>query len=495
MLEALEGVYNTMKLISLISMIALTSLFVLNPLTFTNEAFANGAILKEVLETAKKFSISMKQCPEKIWANYSWNNFNVYLVYSEQMKVYKWDGQTEEVTSVDPTGLDSRILNGLYNFFELDGKKSMSIRMDQDFAEPFALAVHEGFHYLEDNWVAPQGSRGTDYPLDYKPRYIRKMLFTKLVEYFKGNKGDDKGNDKGNDKGDDIVSLKEAKYWYNQWEATAPKELISTTDGYEGTSQYVQTMANAVAKLGCDASPDQLKSFVLAEVEETYESSYLRLENPSLEFEGYAIGGLASLILAFSQNNNDWQDAFKQEISPLTTLLANVSPQQADDSQEELKAYQNAVSVMNTNMGKFIDEDIQNFNNPDYIRIQLPFNLLKQSMFSPKFFANIKAVPGLTLFPLIRGGLNLISPDQSSYLLLGENSVVASYDTDTDNYCNDKRIYVVLVHKDKLSQIADASGKNIESGVTSDRINGYFFKAKEHVNAHGIKFLCWGQNL
>lgn len=141
------------------------------------QAFANNEIPEQVQKAAKNFSTSMNQCPEKIWPDYTWRSFNVYFVYSEQQKVYKWNGETEEVTSFAPERLDDRSLNGFYNFFELDGKKSMSIKTDQDYVDPFVLATHEGFHYLgQENWVHPQGARGTDYPLDYRPRYLRKML-------------------------------------------------------------------------------------------------------------------------------------------------------------------------------------------------------------------------------------------------------------------------------------------------------------------------------
>lgn len=244
-------------------------------------------------------------------------------------------------------------------------------------------------------------------------------------------------------------------------------------------------MAKAISKLGCSAKNEDIKSVVLAEVEENY-VNYLRPEAPSLDTEGYTVGSIAALILTLSQANTHWQQPVIKGISPLETLLAEIKPQKDEGLQTELATYKDKVTEVNADMGKLIDHYIENFHNTDYIRLQVPFNLSQRSGFSPKFFANIKDIPGLSLFPLAEG-LNFISQNQLESLVLDTDSVIMSYYK--DNPCNDS---FVLVHKDNLYKTTDVLNKNIEFHVNSELVNGTF-KAEEHVNKRGVKFLCWGQ--
>ncbi|MCJ8502206.1 hypothetical protein [Desulfatitalea alkaliphila] len=88
------------------------------------------------------------------------------------------------------------------------------------------------------------------YPYEWEPRLYRRMIFDNLQYYLSyGNQAD----------------LRRARYWCDRWSEN-DFEVLSTTDGYVGTAYYVEVLAEAVVALGCWASENSLKAYVLEKV-------------------------------------------------------------------------------------------------------------------------------------------------------------------------------------------------------------------------------------
>lgn len=366
---------------------------------------------------------------------------------------------------IDSIVLDEKTINAFYNFFVYNNRLAMSIKIDQEWIDPFDLAAHEGFHFFgQREWTSPKnsGGRGTTYPLDYRPRYYRKMTFKKLLSYFKEEKED---------------YLKEARFWFNRWKKTAPEEVQNYTDISEGTARYVDTMSVSLAKNGCQASNEVIKADILSKVEKEYSYAF-NTSDPSLDGESYSLGGLASLILELSMDDPDWQKKAKQGVSPIEYLLKDYQPKISNDDIADKEDYRVSLKKVNEEMGKLIDDDISFMSDKDYVRIQIPFQYV-QSNFSPKFFANIRDYPGLNLFPLALE-LQFLSEDKQEEILVGVDGVIMEYYS--DNPCLSP---MVLIHRDGMTDLGDGKYQ-----IDSNNIKG-LIQAEEQLNSEGYSYYCW----
>lgn len=356
--------------------VALTTLFVIFA------AHAETSIPKEVQQISDKFNLTMMKCPQKIWSDYNWSGLKVVLVYPSTEKSWVWNATNNSLETIVNSSLPTSVLGSTYEFFEIAGQAAMSLNMEEE-GEHVELGIHEFFHNQgQKDWTSENlgASRGTEFPLSWQPRFYRRMIFDNLKKYFQlGQPGD----------------LSRAKYWYEKWSTEYPKEVVATADGYEGTSQYVQTVATAIVTKGCEATDAQLKEALLPKVSEF--GFTVSGEDLALDSEGYEIGALAALILRFSNANlREWNQKMSKGATPLEVLMAGVKP--TPENSLLAATFQQAAKNANSEWGEILNPSIANWANKDFVRVTASYALL-QSNLMPSFFAHSSFLDML-LYPL-----------------------------------------------------------------------------------------------
>jgi hypothetical protein len=427
-------------------------------------ALAENQAPPEVQKLAEGFNRTMIVCPQKIWSNYSWESLKVVLIYPSKSKSWVWDASKNTLQTVPNSELPASAIGSFFEFFNFNGHKAMSLQMEEGSTEVFELGVHEFFHHIgQEKWTNNQtGGRGTLYPLSGEPRFYRRMIYDNLKQYLQtGNQ----------------LSLGRAKYWFEKWSYEYSYETQSTTDGYEGTADYVETMATAVAKLGCTATDEQLKNAVINEVSTNYGFS-VSGQHLALDSEGYEIGGLAALILRFNGVElSDWNRRTSAGETPLQVLLESVSPIAEVASDDLRNTFIQAAQIANQNMQPILDNDISNWNEKSYVRIPSPFNWL-QSNFMPKFFAHSSELQ-LDLYPVSTDHHYISPSDGGSNFRLKTNAVIFKYFTTA---CSGQYFFT-LVPEDSIEN--DGRTVNMLSGSVVGRLVGEI-----KTNEDGFKFFC-----
>ncbi|MES2854524.1 MAG: hypothetical protein V4692_01620, partial [Bdellovibrionota bacterium] len=133
---------------------------------------------------AQQLNTVFLTCPAKIWPDYSWKNMNVVFAEKESQS-YVWRGSTGRIEPIAKEKIPVSAFASYYDFFELDGEKTVSIFSKDDAHEMFNWITHEGFHnHGQAEWKRLGGTRGTAYPPQAKPRLYRRMMFDRMKEYF-----------------------------------------------------------------------------------------------------------------------------------------------------------------------------------------------------------------------------------------------------------------------------------------------------------------------
>lgn len=427
------------------------------------------SIPKKVKEISLKFNLSMNMCPEKIWNNYSWNNTDVFFIYASEEIAYKWSGAQDKISQTDFFQLPVQSQKGFFNFFKKNNRQIISINMDMKIPIPrFELGIHEGFHFvgqIESGWnLSKSKSRGTSYPIKFEARYFRKMLFDKLVLALK----EDSAN-----------FYQEAKYWYELWVKNFPTEVIATTDTYEGSAKYVETMATVIVENNCDVSESKLKQGVIQKLFRL--SRLVSPDKPSLDSEGYAIGGLAFLLLRFKTSSIDWQIKAKAGVNPLESLLNEYNSKISIDDLQVRAEYNKKISEQNKEIGLIVDNDINSFADNSYIRIGLKYEWL-QGNFMPLYFLTPLALPQYSIAPLSTEH-RYTSPVNSSSLILQKNSILFR----GDGPCLDQPIF--LVHKNNIKSINESNEGN-SFKFQSEKSQGLIINVDKKIDSKGFIFLC-----
>ena len=254
-------------------------------------------------------------------------------------------------------------------------------------------------------------SIGTTYPMDDSPQYYRRMIFDNLQKYLASQEQE---------------HLRKAKYWFDKWATEHPDEVISSTDNVEGTAQYMETMAQALAGLGCSSTDEELKNHVLAQVESKFGNS-VSGQYFALDLEGYDIGGLGSLILRFSNTDlADWNQKITEGEDPLEVLFEGVTPVPENDDKNLREDFIYTATIMNEKYGLLLDDDIENYSNKDYIRVSAPGYWIQSTM-SPQFFAYSSEI-GKAMYPYAEDHHFLSPIEDGSDYIFKTNAVVIPHD-------------------------------------------------------------------
>lgn len=379
----------------------------------TLSARAEDQLPPEVQKLAENFHKTMMKCPEKIWSNYKWDGIKVVLMYPSKINSWVWDASTNSIQAIPNRDLPDSAIGSTYDFFELNGQKSISLHLEEAHAEVFKLGVHELFHHIgQENWSHNHRGRGTSYPLSGEPRFYRRMIYDNLKQYLHSGSQ---------------TNLRRAKYWFYKWSSEFSDETQSTTDGYEGTAEYVETMASAVAKLGCSASDEDIKAVVNEVIASKFGFSVAG-QYLALDFEGYEIGGLAALVLRFSGTELlDWNKRMAAGETPLQVLFERVVPQ-VEPTPEALRyKFLQTAQRVNEGLKPLLDNDIKNWTNRAYVRVTAPHNWL-QSNLMPKFFTRSSEL-NMELYPLSTEHHYVSHNDEGSDFRLQPNAIIFNHYT------------------------------------------------------------------
>jgi hypothetical protein len=137
----------------------------------------------------------MTQCPQRLWPDYSWSNFQVVFIEKDSGKALLWNDQAKldqgpqpaisEIDSEDDL-LKAAPSSGRFWTRMYRGARTIVMwRYATDTERALiGLTFHEGFHAVgQHSFQKVQFERGDNYPEDWHPRYIRRKLLESLM-YF-----------------------------------------------------------------------------------------------------------------------------------------------------------------------------------------------------------------------------------------------------------------------------------------------------------------------
>lgn len=415
-------------------------------------------------EITARYKISMLECPSRIWSDFSWRGLQVIFVSKDDGGTWLWEASTDAFRPLRNDQLPRAARGALYQFFEFQGKPTMSLNTNTDFPlDLFELGVHEFFHnQAQASWQRPQGAggRGTLYPVRWEPRLHRRMILDRLKSYLATS---------------DERELSRAKFWFEKWKTDAPAEALSTTDGYEGSADYVEKMAAAVAKHGCAASEDVLRQEIVALTATSGAS--VSGQFFALDSEGYEVGGLATLALRFRQSDpRAWAPRFATGATGLDILFENVTATAETAPPELVTQFRDSERRINLEFGKLLDPDISNWGRTDHVRVALNFPWL-QSNLQPRFFAT-SATLSMQLYPFATPH-RFLAPDGSSDYRFEPDAVVFGH---YSPLCPRLFGYVLV----PASALQEQNGLfSLAAPRASGRIQG-----KIHTDPQGFQYLC-----
>jgi hypothetical protein len=348
-------------------------------------------------ETFKKvgqlFDTSMLQCPARVWPNYDWKNYTVLFLEAGKPTM-AWRGRPQSNTTPLVEFPEAQVpevaKTSYFTFLKLAFGDASAIQPSlegygKSDTSIFDMVVHEAFHQLgQKDWKRKAaGFRGTSVPLKSAPRIYRRMLYQRLDDFFMSN-------------GENKKALGQAAYWYRLWSKEFPGEALATTDGYEGTARYFETVAEAVAMTGCQSSDAQLRDYILKVIDREVRP---RAPWTALDAEGYSIGGIASFILRLIHQDKNWFSTVSQGPTPVEILLDPVAPITDVVDATIATAYEKSISEMNTEISKLIDADLELLKVPSTVYVVLPHEA-GQGAYSPRGFFQSEKMPSVTLVPL-----------------------------------------------------------------------------------------------
>ncbi len=293
---------------------------------------AVGHANREVWQNAESAIQDFKnvsQCSSRIWPNFSYAGVTVVVVNEKRAQQLAIDLDSRQVYRIKNEDLPGGAF-ATYSFFEFKGRKAISVNQNYstyvtESRSVFALGSHESFHFLgQKNWAGRSSGRGDFIPVRWEPRYYRAMLQKNLKAAFF-------------DRQNQIIHLRHAKFWFAKWTSEFPNESLATTDGYEGTAEYAEIIAKALATAGCNASESTLRSYAKKAVESSpdlLKSDY----SYALDHEGYYVGSLAALILRFDRLEA-WTDRMSKGETPVEVLLENISALEQKSSERDVTKF------------------------------------------------------------------------------------------------------------------------------------------------------------
>ncbi len=336
------------------------------------------------------------ECPERIWPNYHLRNTQVIMVNHATHQAWSWNRQNRGTAGVFEElpyeQLDPGV-RGITSYGFPSGSSQVTVISLDGLSrgpnpdQPLVFAVHESFHrYLQNRnaspWQLPNTDRHSAYPADPNPRYYREQLYRSLVAAYRAPLGEAR-----------IRHIRAAAHWQSRYLSSGhDMDHTLRSDIGEGTAQYYEEVAQAIAHLGCQASDQDVRRYILRNLDAHLRGNmdYLRGD-----MEGYSLGALAGLLLR-EQGNTTWQTQASRGQNPVQTLIEGVTPIAQRDDQILRNKTRHLVELNNRKVALVINPILNQLNSPDYVRVELPMSISVGSARSNGWFTTARA-PGVTI--------------------------------------------------------------------------------------------------
>lgn len=235
----------------------------------------------------------------------------------------------------------------------------------------FELATHEQFHsYVQlgkQPWASlgklSESEDGRDelYPLQAEPRLQRAMVYNSLLSAYQQPEQRKK-------------HLAAAAYWHDQWATKYPKEqeIQAGTDLLEGTTQYVETLAGAMALAKDPENADQVRKVLV--------NTMKPLKVASKSDEPYAIGAAALLNAAAMGQAQVKRELTNEAATPASKVLDGITPSPQADPADLKRSITVSVTEQNKKLAATIEPFIKGMQNKKSWILMLPDDALQGSM-------------------------------------------------------------------------------------------------------------------
>lgn len=378
-------------------------------------------------EVAEKLLATVGGCGERIWPGYDLKNLNIVLVDKATDDLLAVSFKEKKIFNIKRSALPASKINSVYSFFSIENQSWMSVNsesynfgnpnppiLDEMISETFKLAVHEAFHEaMQNEWISREGSRGTFVPIKWEPRYYRAMIYKNLVEVYTESKSSQ-------------VALQKAKYWFDKWAKDYPEEVLSTTDGYEGSAQYSEVIASFFSNLSCNINDNQLSQKISEAMPNDVigQRSVLSGYAFQLDGEGYELGALAALILRRDSESMDWHQRIAKGETPLEILLQNAEPkfQEVDEKFKEI--FLGTQMKNQAKIDNLLSETYSALKEKDKVFLSVPRLWKSTGSTRYKGFFIDKALD--VTFSIFAQDMTFVSPDKISKIDLKQQSAALS---------------------------------------------------------------------
>lgn len=333
------------------------------------------------VEETSRIAHSLMQvlsCPQRIWPDLKAASLDILLLNKELSRQILVSARTKQMSLIPNSELPPHIFESSFSLIPFQDREIMYIdagifrRDEKSPSRALSVGVHEAFHMSDQRTWTREGStsRGSTFPFLAESRLARHMLFLRLRSAFL-------------DKKNAPVLLGQAKYWYDQWLIADPSEKNATTDGYEGTARYVDSMVTALDELGCGASEERIAEAVANDMEVVYGHQMVGFSG--LDSEGYPVGSMASYILRFQFPEIPWQKQVTTGKTPVEILLNAVTP---IPNAPDAAAVTNITAVMKKQtleVEGYVRPTKEQMKKSSAVYVAVPGQFMKTS-FSPKGF-------------------------------------------------------------------------------------------------------------
>jgi len=429
-------------------------------LLFTGYSLSAFATTNEewAVDGARAFHEVLLRCPERLWPELDWSQTQFLFASGKSKQAWLIGAGAPQPEVLSETEVPPVAYSAAYSFFEFRGKTTVTIGLDMPFYDenmsPFDLAVHEMFHhYGQKGWKRSGGGRGTLVPLDFEPRYIRAEMLSALKAAYQ-----------------DPTQLRVAADWYQEWSTRFPHELQSTTDGYEGTANYVETMSRILQRKTCAATDQTVQQEIAARLDR-FQSS------PGMPFdaEGYGLGALAGMMM--DKLGMDWKGGVALGITPLSQLLAGKATS-LPVSHPQLRAeFQKKYAELNLEIDQWRLPFEQKLGSTNYVRVAVPGNW-GEGAYSPKGFYIPKEDPKALYTPF--NGEHRFESKTGEWIVAADSTV--GYSREGLEICPSTNWYF-LVPRSAISEVNGAFRVN-DGEVTFDVGGAY------QTGGDGFTYLC-----
>lgn len=416
----------------------------------------------------------LRSCEQRMWPRAFLSKVNLILVKPTQAQAWVVTG-IDAPEALAWADVPDELKSGSFGFDKFGGLEAVGLNIEKQISEGkrpadyfFGLAIHETFHLVaQRDWVHSQGSgsRAALYPGPWKPRLYRQELLHSLIAAYKDRRNEPK-------------ALSDAAYWNSLYATESSDEYtrLAQTDITEGSAEYVEAVGEAISRLGCSATDEELEAELLKEVIATEQYITVKQKAVSADDESYNLGLLAGLLLRRA-GVRDWEKDVEQARRPTDLLLRPITP--GSPVPKYTDRIKQTLAEFDAKAAAHIEPVLRDKNSKNFVRVQYVYEYMMGS-FKTQGFVDLAADPN-TRFVLAMGA-KFRSPDGQTEFTVQELTTVR----DGSGPCRGKFEYF-LIPADQVSEIADGKFR-----LASKFAQGVI-KARKVTDEQGLDWLCIGE--